>query len=475
MTTANETIEPRRALALDALRGIAILLMVFSGRIPYGTLPDWMYHAQVPPPNHVFNPNLPGITWVDLVFPFFLFAMGAAIPLALSRRIERKESMASIVLSVFLRGLLLASFALYVMHIRPWLFGARPSSGAWMFSLGGFLLLFPMYAQLPSQWTRWLRWTVRGGGWICAIALMAFMKLPDGSGFLVTRSDIIILVLSNVAVAGALLWLVTRENWILRLGFLGILIAVRVSAPVDGWVHWLWNISPAPWLFRVYFLQYLFLVLPGTIAGDMLIKWMKAGRSSETNPSWTASASAMAAFLMVMITVVVVVGLKARWVVGAGVGTIVLLTASWYLVRKAVTSTEVLIRTLLEWGAFWIVLGLVFEPFEGGIKKDHPTMSYYFVTAGLSIIVLIALTIAIDVLHQKKFLSFFVLTGQNPLVAYAGIHSLVPPVLGLVGLDTIIESITPTPWLGVLRGAFMTYLVAIAAVACTKRKILLKT
>lgn len=59
---------------LDALRGYAIFTMILSGSIAHGgILPPWMFHAQVPPPNHQFNPNLPGITWVDLVFPFLFF------------------------------------------------------------------------------------------------------------------------------------------------------------------------------------------------------------------------------------------------------------------------------------------------------------------------------------------------------------------------------------------------------------------
>lgn len=73
-----------RSCALDALRGYAIVTMVLSGAVVYGVLPGWMYHAQVPPPTHVFNPAAPGITWVDLVFPFscllwvqhFLFLSG---------------------------------------------------------------------------------------------------------------------------------------------------------------------------------------------------------------------------------------------------------------------------------------------------------------------------------------------------------------------------------------------------------------
>ena len=69
-----------RAYALDALRGYAIITMVLSATIVTQVLPGWMSHAQTPPPDHIFNPSLPGITWVDLVFPFFLFAMGAAFP-----------------------------------------------------------------------------------------------------------------------------------------------------------------------------------------------------------------------------------------------------------------------------------------------------------------------------------------------------------------------------------------------------------
>ena len=68
----NKNLNLRRALSLDALRGFAILTMVLSGTVPYKGLPAWMYHAQLPPPDRVFNPNLPGLTWVDLVFPFLL-------------------------------------------------------------------------------------------------------------------------------------------------------------------------------------------------------------------------------------------------------------------------------------------------------------------------------------------------------------------------------------------------------------------
>lgn len=62
----------KRAISLDAFRGYAIVTMVLSGTIASGVLPGWMYHAQMGPrSNYIFDPQLYGITWVDLVFPFF--------------------------------------------------------------------------------------------------------------------------------------------------------------------------------------------------------------------------------------------------------------------------------------------------------------------------------------------------------------------------------------------------------------------
>ncbi|MCS2785895.1 DUF5009 domain-containing protein [Bacteroides thetaiotaomicron] len=69
-----------RAYALNALRGYAIITMVLSATIVTQEInsPGWMSHAQTPPPDLIFNPSLPGITWGSPCFPFFLFAMRTA-------------------------------------------------------------------------------------------------------------------------------------------------------------------------------------------------------------------------------------------------------------------------------------------------------------------------------------------------------------------------------------------------------------
>ena len=81
-----------------------------------------------------------------------------------------------------------------------------------------------------------------------------------------------------MAVFGSLLWWLTRNNLLLRLGVLGVLVAIRLSNmphPIEGWVSDIWRWSPVPWIYRLYYQQYLFIVVPGTIVGDLLLQWMR--------------------------------------------------------------------------------------------------------------------------------------------------------------------------------------------------------
>lgn len=130
----------KRAYAVDLLRGLAIVGMVLSGQILWhAELSAWLFHAQVPPPSFRFDPSVPGITWVDLVFPFFLFSMGAAFPLALRKRLEQRgESVALILTVVVRRWALLALFAVALANLRSGVTGTLPGWGSSLLQLAGW-------------------------------------------------------------------------------------------------------------------------------------------------------------------------------------------------------------------------------------------------------------------------------------------------------------------------------------------------
>ena len=144
-----------RALALDALRGYAIITMVLSATIVTHVLPGWMSHAQTPPPDHVFNPLLPGVTWVDLVFPFFLFAMGAAFPFSIRKRAEKGDSKLKLVYEAVKRGIQLTFFAIFIQHFYPYMLSSPQDMRAWLLAILCFAVLFPMFMRIPLKMPDW--------------------------------------------------------------------------------------------------------------------------------------------------------------------------------------------------------------------------------------------------------------------------------------------------------------------------------
>jgi predicted acyltransferase len=472
-----------RAYALDALRGLAILAMLLSGQMPFDNhaLPSWMYHAQEPPPTFQWNGALPGISWVDLVFPFFLFAMGAAFPLALSRRMENRAPAWKLFLFIAERGLLLGFFALFVTAIRPYAMSNHPTTATWLIALLGFFIFFPILTRLPEAWPPVVKLAVRGAGWLAAILFCVFTKYPDGTGFDVHRSDIIIIVLTNMAVFGSLVWMLTRENLLLRLGVIGIVFAIRMSnmpQPTEGWVHDLWLTSPLPWIFQLYYLQYLCIVIPGTIAGDLILRWTQREVAPQSHPdrrSWPFAHYAAILGALGAMFFVVLIGLKGRWLIETTWLAFALCFTGWMLFQKPGNDTERLYQKLFNWAIYWLVLGLIFEPYEGGIKKDHPTLSYYFVTSGLAIVVFIGCSILIDVFGRRRWLQLLIDNGQNPMIAYAGINNFITPVLALTGGSVWLTHFATTPWRGFLKGAIITLLMALTVSLLTRKKIFWRT
>ena len=467
----------QRADPLDALRGFAVLAMVLSGTITRKILPAWMYHAQEPPPLHNFNPQLPGLTWVDLVFPIFLFSMGAAIPLALSRRLAKGLATPIIILSIFQRGFLLGSFAIFLQHIRPTVINPNePDLEKWWLALEGFLLLFLMFVRWPKSKFLWLGKAITIAAWIAGFIFVTHIQYPDGTGWSLGRSDIILIVLTNMAVFGSLSWLLTRHNWWLRLGLLGLLFALQLSSNANGWVKLLWNVSPVPWIFQWDYLKYLFIVIPGTIAGDMIDYWLEARADFDSNYRWHPLRFFAIMLLMLTITIGLLIGLQGRFLWQTTLVTPVLCAIGLLLFTSPGNATEKLLNRLYKWGFYWLVLGLLFEPYQGGIKKDPATVSYFFLTAGMAIMLLILMTVFIDVFKQKFWMQLFIDNGVNPMIGYVGFANIIWPILILNQWEPVIVEMTSTePLKGFLRGFAYTFALACIVSIFTRLKLFLRT
>ena len=274
-----------RAHALDALRGYAIITMVLSAMEAFSVLPRWMYHAQVPPPDHVFDPTIYGITWVDIIFPFFLFSMGAAIPLSLGRQHAKGESIMKLTWKTVQRWVKLTFFAIFIIHAFPFMLGYEQEWMRYAMPIFFFILLCLMFMPNPFGLSPYKARAITWSAYLVAVGFMVLQPYAGGAPFRLTDSDCIMLILANVSLTGSIIYLLTIGHPLRRLALLPFLVALFMAAhTANSWPALLIHTSWLPWLYLPAYQVYLLIIIPGTVAGEWIAQWlekMKANATSE--------------------------------------------------------------------------------------------------------------------------------------------------------------------------------------------------
>lgn len=473
MTSKTGTIN-NRSYALDAFRGYAIVTMVLSATVVYGILPGWMYHGQIPPPSHAFSPDVPGITWVDLVFPFFLFAMGAAFPFSIRKKVERGESPWMQVYRCVKRAAELTFFAIFIQHFYPWALSNPQDSRAWGLSLLCFALLFPMFMRIPIKMSQWAHTVVKLGAYAVAFVLLYTVDYAGDRTFNLHFSNIIILILANMALFGSLVYTFTLRNRWIRLGVLPLIMGVILGAELSGSISQaIFKFTPLDWMFRFDYLKYLFIILPGSIAGEYLVEWMQDRNNGSDNEKAVKYERFLSFAIPCIALAVIIVNLCClykRWLTENLIINIALLLAGILLLRKANTGNSALWRKLFTAGAYLIIAGLFFEDFQTGIKKDPATFSYLLLTSGLAFIALLIFHVVCDYYNCYKSTSFLIMPGQNPMIAYVAPNLFIIPLLFLTGIYPLFDVFAHNAWLGFLQGVILTSLSVLVTMFFTKIK-----
>ncbi len=450
----------KRIITIDILRGITIFAMILCANIGYQSdLPAWMFHGQTPPPTYEFNPDVPGITWVDLVFPFFLFTMGAAFPLAMRKRLENGASRWSVTGSLFRRWLTLTIFAIVLGNAYQIGSSARPDIVKGLFSIVLWGVMFLALVRVKDE--RKTRLLNNAG--LFLLIVMAVLA-TDWLGLSLSRwsSDIIIMILANVAIFGGLIWMFTKDNIRLRWLVLLFIVALKALASYTPEVlSWVPSFSCIGWFFSWSFLQYLVIAVAGSIAGDMLQSHARSGVRTEIDGCHIAAAIIALAAMLVQLW-----GLFTRHVLADFIISAVLGAAFVVLTWKR----RNILSSLGYFGFGFMLVGIIFDPIDGGITKDHCNLAYMLTTTGMTALTgVFVLALELKWNIKGRGLSG---CGQNPMLAYGVTNFLTGPLLAMLGIGAWLDTISlGSPFWGVIRG--LVYTLLMVAVTCffTKKKL----
>lgn len=163
-----------RVVSIDIFRGLTMAVMIFVNQLSgvHG-LPWWTYHAHA-------QQDL--MTYVDMVFPFFLFIVGMSLPLSVAQRLKRNPSLPALWLHVIVRVLGLLVLGLILANAEKCDPARMPLSGStWallaLLCAGLYLNVYPKSKRLPAYSI-----VLRSIGLIGVVALLAIFRRSTHDG-----------------------------------------------------------------------------------------------------------------------------------------------------------------------------------------------------------------------------------------------------------------------------------------------------
>ncbi|HXL58992.1 MAG TPA: DUF5009 domain-containing protein, partial [Chitinophagaceae bacterium] len=162
----------QRILSIDAFRGITILVMIFVNELAgVRDIPQWMKHMPA---------DADAMSFVDVVFPAFLFIVGMAIPFAINNRLMKGDSFIQLQQHILFRTLGLLVLGVFMVNAE----GGNYNEALMGMPINLWALLF--FAAVILVWkvyytkSKILIYTLRAIGFIILIILAIIYKGTNG-------------------------------------------------------------------------------------------------------------------------------------------------------------------------------------------------------------------------------------------------------------------------------------------------------
>jgi heparan-alpha-glucosaminide N-acetyltransferase len=394
-----------RMESIDIFRGFNVLVMIFVDNLGMvAGLPWWTYHMP-----EAAN----GMTYVDMVFPAFLFLMGMSIPLSTVSRIAKGQAMSQIWAHVVARSLGLVALGLFVAN-APLVDAHSTGIGSNLWVLLGFVSIGLGLLRFPeSAGRRTVSLILKYAGFALFVLLMVIFrrKTPDGH----------------------IQWL-DFSDW----EILGLL----------GWAYL--SVSAIYLLIRKLPFTRRILLLVLSLAGFVTINALStAGRLN-----WLNSLPAYAKPFEAGLSSITMAGLLASLLIFPDD-------------EKVTLSLPQKLRWALISAAILFAAGWLFRPLGISKIRDTPTWCLYCVSA--NIILATLLYWVADVRRGVRWAGFAEVVGSNALLAY-----FLPYVAYLIPKLAWLTADGTAGLYGVAKSFLFTTMVLIAVLALDRWKIRLR-
>jgi heparan-alpha-glucosaminide N-acetyltransferase len=398
---AGQTISTRIA-SIDIFRGLTMTVMIFVNELgSIKNVPWWSEHA---PGSADF------MTYVDMVFPFFLFILGVAMPIAVAQRLKRNPSMPSLWGHIVIRSLSLIVLG-YILANTEKADASRMglNGGAWAFLA---LLSAALYLNVYVKSERFT-------------ALFKAMRFA-GLGALILLS----ILFRRTTTHGDAAWLDPSYPEILGLIGFSYFATSILYLPTRRW-RWAAGVWFALLMIFCALSTARILHFPSTVPLYL----------------WPFGNGSMPGIIM------------------AGV-----VTSSIFLRVQPAEGIRRVMVSGVGFGLLLIALGRVLTPL--GISKIRATPTWCLYSAGAAVLLFTGLYWICDVKRQMAWAGFVRAAGSNTLLTYLlpDLWYFFFSACGITYLDTHLSTGAP----GALKALLFTMLMLVFAAGLTRARVRLQ-
>ncbi|RED23849.1 putative acyltransferase [Flavobacterium cutihirudinis] len=165
-----ENLYNQRIISIDALRGITIFVMIFVNELAsVKNVPQWMKHMPA---------DADAMTFVDLVFPSFLFIVGMSVPFAFNARLLKGDSPKTIWTHTLKRALALVIIGVFMVNAEYGYDASKMLITPAFWGLLAYSMPIPIWNKYPKDFSVWLKYILQYGAILVLVALY-FLYIQD--------------------------------------------------------------------------------------------------------------------------------------------------------------------------------------------------------------------------------------------------------------------------------------------------------